>query len=82
MTLPRAMAIFKNINADVSDNEKISAIERVLNMTTHNSINKSDMLNVIEYLMRKNKNTKSEASKEFAHFLIDHANDGNISVAG
>lgn len=46
-----AMFIFININdKDFTDEEKVMAIYRVLQMPTHNSITKSDMLKALNWL--------------------------------
>lgn len=51
MNRGRALAIFENIeNAKENENEKALAIRMVLDMVTHNSVKKSSMLKVIEYL--------------------------------
>jgi hypothetical protein len=51
MNRGRALAIFENIeNAKENENEKALAIRIVLDMETHNSVKKSSMLKVIEYL--------------------------------
>lgn len=51
MNLGYAVAVFHNIDSDkYTDNEKAIAIYMVMNMETHNSITKSDMLNVLKWL--------------------------------
>lgn len=46
-----ACAIFRNIHKSVwTDEDKGMAIKTVLEMETHNSISKADMLKVIKYL--------------------------------
>lgn len=47
----KAMAIVKNINnAEYTDNEKAHAIYLVMNMPTHMSITKDELINVIKWL--------------------------------
>lgn len=52
-----ACYIFKNISfigeEEYTDENKLTAIERVLNMETKNSITKTDMLDVIKWLLKK-----------------------------
>ena len=51
MNQGKAMAIFRDINSPVfSDTEKGNAIYVVMNMETHNSLTKIQMLDVIRYL--------------------------------
>ena len=51
MRIGRAIAIFKNIKNDVDSIEaKGFAIRMVLDMPTHNSIEKQSMLNVIDWM--------------------------------
>lgn len=51
MELGRARAIFDNIeSAPESIEEKGAAIYLVMNMETHNSVTKADMLKVIRWL--------------------------------
>lgn len=51
MNTGKAVAIFKNIGGkDYSDEEKGTAILTVLRMATINSVTKTDMINVIDYL--------------------------------
>ena len=46
-----ALAIFSNLDReDLSDEEKGLAIYTVMNMATHNSIKKDDMLKAIKWL--------------------------------
>ena len=51
MNIGRACAIFAQINRDkYTDDEKAMAIYAVLNMATHNSVTKDNMLVVIKWL--------------------------------
>ena len=51
MNIGKAMAIFLQIeNEEYSDEEKTIAIYLVMNMTTHNSIKKEDMLKALKWL--------------------------------
>ena len=51
MNIGKAVAIFRDIiNPGFTDIERGEAIKVVLNMETHNSISKAEMLNVIKYL--------------------------------
>lgn len=53
MRIGKACAIFLNIDsAAYTDEEKGTAILRVLKMPTHNGITKAAMLKVINYLLR------------------------------
>lgn len=55
MRLGMSVAIFGNINSnDYSDEEKALAIYEVLNMPTHMSIRKDNMLSVIKWLWDRN----------------------------
>lgn len=46
----KAVAIFKEINSgSYEDDEKLIAIGQVLNMDTHNSISKNEILNVLKW---------------------------------
>lgn len=50
MNLGKANAIFKNIESDgYADEEKLIAIEMVLDMPTHNGITKDTILNVFRW---------------------------------
>lgn len=52
MKIGTACAIFLQINSEkYTDEEKGTAILEVLKMPTHNGISKSDMLEVIGYLL-------------------------------
>lgn len=52
MKISKAYTIFCDIeNPKISDEEKGAAIWKVVNMETHNSITKAEMLKVIRYLM-------------------------------
>ncbi len=52
MTFGKAYAIFQNIDSpDYSDEEKGLAVLKIVNMETHNSIRKDDMLKVIRWLL-------------------------------
>ena len=54
MNIGKAIAIFKQIDSDkYTDNEKGIAIAKVLDMATDNSIFKSDMHKVIEWLWNR-----------------------------
>ena len=47
----KAMAIVKNINsAEYTDTEKAEAIYLVMNMATHMSITKDELINAIKWL--------------------------------
>lgn len=49
-----ARAIFEQLdNEHYSENEKAIAIYEVMNMETHNSVRKDDMLKAIKYLWHK-----------------------------
>ena len=49
-----AVAIFKDIHSDETDVEdKITAIQDVIGMETHNSIAKKDMLEALRWLMEE-----------------------------
>lgn len=50
-----ACYIFKNIAFayEYTDEEKLTAIKRVVDMETHNSITKADMLDVIKFLVTR-----------------------------
>ena len=51
MTVGKAMAIVKNINnAECTDTEKAHAIYLVMNMPTHMSITKDELINAIKWL--------------------------------
>lgn len=52
MKFGKAYAIFANIDGtDYTDEEKGAAILAILKMETHNSIPKTSMLKVIDYLL-------------------------------
>lgn len=54
MQIGMAIAIFRNIKvADVSETVKAESIKRVLEMPTHNSITKDEILNVVEWLLNQ-----------------------------
>lgn len=49
-----ALAMFCNLDReDLSDEEKALAIYTVMNMETHNSVRKSDMLKAIKWLWHR-----------------------------
>lgn len=51
MKIREAWVLIKNINTDkYTDEEKGTAIKMVVDMPTHNSITKEELLNVIRYL--------------------------------
>ena len=51
MPIGKATAIFKNINDDKhSASEKIEAIKTVINMETHNSITKDDLIRALDWM--------------------------------
>lgn len=50
MNIGRACGIFKNINGDYSDEEKLEAIRLVIDMETHNGITKVNMLCALNWL--------------------------------
>ena len=51
MNTGKAMAVFLQINSNnYSDEEKAEAIYHVMNMPTHMSIKKDDMLNALKWL--------------------------------
>lgn len=54
MTKSMAAAIFKDIHNDGTDVEvKLTAIQDVTDMETHNGITKSDMLEVLRWLVEE-----------------------------
>lgn len=54
MSKGMAVAIFKDINNDAAEvDEKMNAIQEVLDMETHNSITKADMLEVLRWLVEE-----------------------------
>lgn len=53
MSKGKAMVIFKNIYGDEETEEKITAIQEVVDMETHNSITKADMLEVLRWLVEE-----------------------------
>lgn len=54
MKTGKAMAVVKDISSDkFTDDEKAEAIYLVMNMATHNSITKTDFLNVIKWFWHK-----------------------------
>lgn len=56
VTIGDACYIFRNIafiEDEYTDEDKLKAIAMVLNMETHNGITKTDMLDVIRYLLDK-----------------------------
>ena len=54
MNIGRAQAIFMQLDSDkYSENEKAMAIYQVMNMPTHNGINKDRMLDAIRYLWHR-----------------------------
>ena len=53
MTIGDACYIFKYINEFSSEEECIQAIHRVLKMETRNSITKTDMMDVIRWLLER-----------------------------
>ena len=53
MSKGKATAIFKNIYGDEETEEKITAIQEVVDMETHNSITKADMLEVLRWLVEE-----------------------------
>lgn len=54
MTKRMATAIFKDIHNDGTDVEtKLTAIQDVIDMETHNVITKSDMLEVLRWLVEE-----------------------------
>lgn len=51
MNMWKAVAIFQNIyNSEVTTEEKKLAIKTVLDMETHNSITKQEILNALDWL--------------------------------
>lgn len=54
MKVGRAIVIFTNIKKETcSEMEKVQAIKRVLEMPTHNGITKSEMVEVIDWLLHQ-----------------------------
>lgn len=54
MNIGIAQAIFEQLdNEHYSEDEKAIAIYKVMNMETHNSVRKADMLKAIKYLWHK-----------------------------
>lgn len=54
MNIGTACAIFEQLDSDkYTDEEKALAIYKVMNMPTHNSITKADMLKAIKWLLDK-----------------------------
>ena len=52
MVRKTAMAIFKDIHSDEIDPEdKLTAIQEVLDMATHNGVTKTDLLEVLRWLV-------------------------------
>lgn len=52
MVRKTAMAIFKDIyNDDMDPEDKLTAIQEVLDMATHNSVTKADLLEVLRWLV-------------------------------
>lgn len=55
MNKGKAMAICQDINSDrYTDEQKVTAIYIVMNMATHNSLNKDKMLEMIKWLWHRN----------------------------
>ena len=53
MNIGKASAIFKDIhNEETEVEDKITAIQEVIDMPTHNSITKKSMLEALRYLRR------------------------------
>lgn len=51
MNTGKAIGIFRNINdGKYSASEKIEAIKTVINMETHNSISKDDLIRALDWL--------------------------------
>lgn len=51
MNIGKANAVFENIASDrYTDDEKLIAIETVLDMSTHNGITKDTILNALKWL--------------------------------
>lgn len=54
MNIGKAVAIFEQLDSDkYSDEEKAIAIYEVMNMSTHNSVTKANMLEAIKWLFDK-----------------------------
>lgn len=54
MNIGKATSIFKDIASDkFTVPEKLQAIRKVLNMPTHNSISKEEILNALDWLWDK-----------------------------
>lgn len=63
MTHGKAMAIVKNINnAECTDTKKAHAIYLVMNMPTHMSITKDELINVIKWLWHYSWEFKEETA--------------------
>lgn len=65
MNTALALAIFCNLDReDLSDEEKALAIYTVMNMGTHNSVRKSDMLKAIKWLWHRQYEITEDGEKE------------------
>ena len=54
MNIGKATAIFLNLDSEqFTDEEKATAIYEVMNMPTHNSINKVSMIKALKWLWNK-----------------------------
>ena len=53
MVKGKAAAIFKNIYGNEEPEDKITAIQEVLDMETHNSITKAELLEVLHWLVEE-----------------------------
>lgn len=54
MTKMKAMAIFKNIHDNETDPEdKLTSISEILDMETHNSITKQELLEALRWLIEE-----------------------------
>lgn len=68
MNIGKATSIFKNITSDkFTVTEKIQAIREVLNMPTHNSISKEQILFALDWLWSKHCKIEIEIVTEAAH---------------
>ena len=64
MTLTKAICIFKNIeNAEYSNSEKLESLAIVLDMPTHNSITKDEILKAFRWYAY-NDNESEETNNE------------------
>ena len=54
VNIGKAIAVFEQLDSDkYTDEEKALAIYKVMNIETHNSVTKADMVKAIKYLWHK-----------------------------